>query len=162
MSIKDLFNNFNRAGKVDWLGHRPAKRSEVRVTESVHVNSDIGIVGDHYRGQDGKRQVTLMQSEHLDTVGKILEKKIMPELTRRNILVSAINLQALIGKEFKIGDEVVLEGMGHCRPCSRMEENLGHGGYNAMLGHGGITARVIRGGKITLGDLVEPLSSDSK
>ena len=70
-----------------------------------------------------------------------------PGLTRRNIVVRGINLLAMKDKQFQIG-EVVLEMTGLCHPCSRMEENLGPGGFNAMRGHGGITARVIKGGKV--------------
>ena len=38
-----------------------------------------------------------------------------------------------------------------------MDENLGPGGYAAMLGHGGITAIVIAEGIIQLGDSVQAL-----
>jgi MOSC domain-containing protein YiiM len=67
--------------------------------------------------------------------------------------VSGINLLALRDAQFEIGG-VVFEGAGLCEPCSRMEEVLGVGGYNAMRGHGGIIARVLSSGVIRIGEAV--------
>ena len=88
-------------------------------------------------------------------IGNVLDiEKVDVALTRRNILVSGINLLALKDHQFRIGESVILETTGHCHPCSRMEENFGTGGYNAMRGHGGLTTRVIAGGTIKIGDVV--------
>jgi MOSC domain-containing protein YiiM len=89
-------------------------------------------------------------------VAKLLGKpEVCPEWVRRNILVSGINLLALRDRRFRIGN-TMLEGTGTCDPCSRMEEALGAGGYNAMRGHGGIIARIVDGGMIQVGDAVQP------
>ena len=88
-------------------------------------------------------------------MARILGKsEIPPELLRRNIVVSGINLLALKHQQFQVG-EVLLETTGICAPCSRMEENLGAGGYSSMRGHGGITAKIIQGGQIKIGDVVK-------
>jgi MOSC domain-containing protein YiiM len=68
--------------------------------------------------------------------------------------VSGLNLLALKGKTFRVGD-VMLEYTGLCHPCSKMEKALGPGAYNAMRGHGGITTRVVEGGELELGSLVQ-------
>jgi MOSC domain-containing protein YiiM len=98
--------------------------------------------------------VTLIQSEHLSAVAQILAKpEVLATSVRRNIVVSGINLFALRDRRFRIGD-VLLEGAGTCDPCSRMEEVLGLGGYNAMRGHGGIVCRILEGGTMRIGDAV--------
>jgi MOSC domain-containing protein YiiM len=125
--------------------------------DRVEAIAGCGLAGDHCASKNnGKRQVTLIQAEHLEAVAKLLGKpEVCPEWVRRNILVSGINLYALRDRRFRIGD-TVLEGTGTCDPCSRMEEVLGAGGYNAMCGHGGIIARIVDGGMIRLGDPVQP------
>ncbi|MFK7821766.1 MAG: MOSC domain-containing protein, partial [Planctomycetaceae bacterium] len=84
--------------------------------------------------------------------------EVKPEDVRRNLVISGINLQALKKARFRIG-EVEFEGTGDCHPCSRMEYNLGDGGYAAMRGHGGITTRVTKPGTIHVGDEVTILPS---
>jgi len=126
--------------------------------ESVDVCLENGLVGDRFTGSAGaKRQVTLIQKEHLSVIQAILDcDEIHPETLRRNILVSGINLQSLKNKKFSIG-QVVLLGTGNCPPCSKMETALGPGGYNSMRGHGGLTASVVTEGKISVGDKVKLL-----
>ena len=158
VTIKDLRNTLPQVGKVQWIGIRPGKREKVAEVEEVKVSVESGLEGDHYSGSSKKRQVTLIQAEHLQAVASLLSvESIDPGLTRRNLLISGINLNALQDQRFQVG-EVILETTGHCYPCSRMEENLGPGGYNAMRGHGGITARVIRGGSIGKGQAVRLLA----
>jgi MOSC domain-containing protein YiiM len=156
MEFKELFNNFSQTGMIVWIGIRPGRRVAVQPLKSVLALEDAGLKGDRYQ-KKGPRQVTLIQSEHLQSMASFLGKTDFdPGLTRRNIVVKGINLLSLKGKKFQTG-EVVLEYTGDCHPCSRMEENLGVGGYNAMRGMGGITAKVIKGGEIKVNDIVSPI-----
>ncbi len=158
MDFNQLMHRLPQTGRLDWIGLRPGRRETVVPVEEATVIIDEGLAGDHYSSKGGKRQVTLIQAEHLRGVAGMLHREqVDPGLIRRNLLVSGINLLALKNARFQIGDSVVLETTGQCHPCSRMEENLGPGGYQAMRGHGGLTARVLQGGVIRRGDEVKLL-----
>ena len=164
MSIEKsvLLNTLPQTGRVEWIGLRPEKGSVLKSVQEAVADTESGLEGDHYNGKNGKRQITLIQAEHLQAVAGMLgTTSVDPGLTRRNIVVSGINLLALKDRQFRIG-ELVLETTGACHPCSKMEENLGAGGYNAMRGHGGITTRVIRGGKLKIGDSVRLMKVESR
>ncbi|MEO0898887.1 MAG: MOSC domain-containing protein [Bacteroidota bacterium] len=157
-SLNELMNTLPQVGSVEWIGIRPERRAALQEVQEVKVTIEGGLEGDHYAGKrEKKRQITLIQGEHLDLVSSVMKKDVHPEDTRRNLVIRGINLLSLKEKQFTIGD-VVLEMTGLCHPCSRMEENLGPGGYNAMRGHGGINARVIQGGTIKAGDAVKMLA----
>ena len=150
-----LFETLPQVGRVEWIGVRPGRGEVMHVLEEVEVDLDVGLVGDRFEGRPGSaRQVTLIQQEHLSVMASVLDRPgIDPSLLRRNIVVSGINLLALKDKRFRIGSSV-LKSTGLCQPCSKMEQQLGPGGYNAMRGHGGITASVVQGGMIHVGDKV--------
>lgn len=155
MVIGELQETFPRPGRVASISVRQERKKPVTVINSVEAVAGVGLHGDHYKNIGGSRQVTLIQKEHMVSVGSFLGKtEVDAGLTRRNIVVEGINLLSLKGKRFRAG-MALLEYSGECHPCSRMEENLGSGGYNAMSGHGGITARVIESGRISVGDRIE-------
>lgn len=165
-TIEDYKSTLPQVGRLDWIGAAPARRQPLAELETAELKPGEGIVGEHHaNGGQSKRQVTLIQAEHLPVVASLVHREsIEPGLLRRNLAVSEVNLLALKDRRFRIG-ECILEGSGLCAPCSRMEEYLGPGGYNAMRGHGGITAIVIQGGKIRVGDSVvreEHNSDDQK
>lgn len=153
--IQELLNAVPQVGTVNWIGIRPAHKGTISEEQSIDLTVTEGIIKDHYKKKSNHRQVTLIQGEHLEVIAKILKREsIDPKLLRRNIVISGINLNSFKNKQFQIGT-AILEATGDCVPCSRMEKNLGPGGFNAMRGHGGITARVIQDGKIELGDEVK-------
>ena len=154
-TIRELKSQLPQVGRLEWIGIAAQRRGDIQSVGEAIVKPGTGIEGEHHaKGGNSKRQVTLIQQEHLPVVAAVLQKDIVtPERLRRNLVISGINLLALKDARFKIG-EVLLEGSGLCAPCSLMEYNLGPGGYNAMRGHGGITAVVLEGGKIQIGDQV--------
>jgi len=154
--LKELLESVPNVGRVEWIGTAPSRRGEIQTHQAAEVEMNVGLVADHH-AQSGtsKRQVTLIQKEHVETVAKLLGRdELDPSLLRRNLVISGVNLLSLKHARFQIG-EVILEGTGPCAPCSLMEENLGPGGYSAMRGHGGITTVVEQPGTIRIGDEVK-------
>jgi MOSC domain-containing protein YiiM len=151
-----LMANLPRAGRVEWIGLRTRRDGPMHVVDAVDAVSGKGLVGDRYAGGSGKRGITLIQGEHLPAIAALSgHAQVPPALLRRNLVVSGLPLVALKGRRFRIGD-VLLEGVSDCDPCSRMEDALGPGGYNAMRGHGGLCARILEGGLLRVGDPVAP------
>lgn len=163
--VRALLTRLPHPGTLRWIGVRRARRGRVDSVASTRALVGLGLEGDHRsegRAPDPsrKRQVTLIQAEHLPVIAALLHlDAVDPTLLRRNLVIEGINLLALKDQRFRIG-AALFEGSGPCHPCSRMEEALGDGGLAAMRGHGGITARVLEEGEVAVGDEVEALPSD--
>ena len=148
-----LLDTLPQIGRVEWIGVRPARGEPMVELKTVRLLPNQGLEGDRFKGRIGSaRQVTLIQKEHLDVMAACLHREsLSPVFLRRNLVVSGINLLALKDKAFRVG-EALLVFSGLCHPCSKMEIQLGAGGYNAMRGHGGITARVLEPGDVGIGN----------
>ncbi len=145
-------------GRLEVIVVRSASREPARSIDATRAIARVGLADDRL-GQRGEselstRQVTLIQAEHLPVIAALARvERIDPVGLRRNLVVSGLNLSALKNAYVRVG-EALLEIVGPCQPCSRMESAIGRGGYAAMRGHGGWTARVIEGGALRVGDAV--------
>ena len=159
--LRALTDTFPRNGRLEWIGVRPQRRAAIVELAEAEARVERGLTGDYRaRSPASRRQVTLIQHEHLAVVANLLGHATAdPALARRNLAVSGINVLALKDELFVIGD-AVFQGTGVCAPCSKMEKYYGEGGYNALRGHGGITARVLVGGIIRRGDEVRRVAPD--
>lgn len=175
LTLRQLTQQFSQLGNLDAIYLRPARGVNCVAAQQVQAIAQKGLVGDRTSNspsrnalaiyssdsklQGSKRQITLIQAEHIAVISALMGKPIAAAKLRRNLVISGINLLAAksLFKDqlmlLTIG-EVILQVTGPCEPCSKMELELGRGGYNAMRGHGGITARIMKGGELKLGDAV--------
>lgn len=162
LTIAQLKAILPQCGRVEWIGLSPHRRGTIQAVQAAEARLGTGLVGDHHAsGGASKREVTLIQAEHLPVIAALSSHgAVPPEWLRRNIVVAGIPLAALKDRTFRVGN-VLLKCTGPCDPCSRMEEQLGPGGYNAMRGLGGITACVLEGGMIQIGDDVRVAEDSS-
>ncbi|MBL0730082.1 MOSC domain-containing protein [Piscinibacter sp. HJYY11] len=162
-TIRDLNAPPHVVGRIEAIIVRGYPRAPARRIEATVALAGIGLADDRL-GQRGEaelstRQVTLVQLEHLPVIAQLARvAEVDPVKLRRNLVVSGINLLALKNAKLQVGD-AVLQIVGPCAPCSRMEEEVGPGAYAAMRGHGGMTARVLTSGAIRVGDVVRALPS---
>ncbi len=157
------------AGRLQWIGLRPARKEAMHVVDEVQAIEGLGLEGDRRcQGKPGSaRQVSIISEEYIAQINHFLNchraeipaakrniAAAIPELLRRNLVVKGVNLLAIRHQRIRIG-EAEFETNALCHPCSRMEQAFGEGGVAAMLGHGGLCARVVKSGSIRLGDTVE-------
>ena len=165
--LRQLTSRFPLPGRVEAILLRPTRGAPMLAVPSVVALQHRGLEGDRSAASPAtqagghKRQVTLIQAEHLPLIAAWIGRaSVSPAQLRRNLVIAGLNLvagRALFADQsirITIGADVVLLATGPCDPCSKMEVELGMGAYNAMRGHGGITALVLVGGRIAVGDEV--------
>jgi MOSC domain-containing protein YiiM len=128
-----------------------ASHAEVRAVAGVGLEGDryATKTGEFSEREGGGRQVTLIAREAITAANEQVE--IGEGETRRNLVTEGVDLDALVGKEFTVGD-VLLVGVRDCPPCSYLQEITRPGVLRALHGAGGLRADVVRDGVIRVGD----------
>jgi MOSC domain-containing protein YiiM len=131
----------------------------------VRAVAGEGLEGDRYFKKTGTysnipgggRQITLIELESVDALKRDLKIELDPAQTRRNIVTRDVPLNHLVGRQFRLGREVVLQGVRLCEPCSHLESLTLRGVREGLLHRGGLRADIISGGTIRVGDPVTPV-----
>lgn len=139
------------------------KRDGLGPVDAVEAVAGHGLRGDRYFLKEGTfsnkdgadREVTLIEIEAIEALGREADIKLEPGQARRNLVTRAVPLNHLVGKEFQVGD-VVLRGLRLCEPCNHLESLTVPGVNKALCHRGGLRAQIIRGGTLRSGDLIRP------
>ena len=121
--------------------------------DEVEAVAGMGLRGDRFFGyKEGfEGQITFFSWEVYEEIALelgIADKQ--PAVFRRNIIVSGLPLNALMGEPFSIGDVAFL-GSKHCTPCHWMDNGFGHGALRLLRGRGGLRARILKSGILMKG-----------
>lgn len=125
--LRTLTRRFARAGRLEAILLRPARRAAAQSVNEARALAGRELAGDHRAASGrggGKRQLSLIQAEHLAAIAALAGRdEVDPALLRRNLVVSGLNLlaartlfrdQPLV---LRIGAEVVLELTGDAVLC---------------------------------------------
>jgi MOSC domain-containing protein YiiM len=144
-----MAQNLGPKGVIISLQVCPGYRKPMNIVTTAEAIENLGLKNDKHAIADSSRQVLLMEKETLDKLG------LQPGQVKENITTTGINLMGLGHKQrLRIGSEVILEVTKGCAPCSRMEE-IRAGLLKEIAGKRGMLTRVIRGGIISSGDIIE-------
>jgi len=144
---------------VDAIHVTDAGSAPMRPLDRVRAVAGVGLDGDRYAlrtghySQDEKvdRQITLVAAEEIERLAEAFDIALEPGATRRNVTTRGIDLNALVGRRFRIG-EVECEGTRLCEPCTHLASLVGEPILEPLVHRAGLRARIVISGEIAIGD----------
>ena len=130
-----------------------ATRLPMRNVDRVEVEAGRGIVGDRHHGTK-HRHVTVQSLETLAEVAEIYGAEVAPHLTRRNVSIDRGVVPREPGTLLRLGP-VLLQVVRVAAPCKLLDDFIGPGAHHAMRHRGGSVCRVLEGGVLAVGDVVD-------
>jgi MOSC domain-containing protein YiiM len=151
-------------GKVEAIVIAPEAEAELVRMPAASAHAGRGLEGDRYFKRRGTfstdhgrgHDLTLIEAEVLDELS-LPGGHLAPEEARRNIVTRGIDLNALVGKQFRVGD-VECFGQRLCEPCAHLERLTAATGkpgtLRALIHKGGLRADVLNDGEVRVGQAI--------
>ena len=139
----------------NYFGHhgRPPDDYPLVEVREIECVAGHGIRGDRfYDYKDNyKGQITFFSQEVFDGLSAAFPHVEKPaSVLRRNVIVSGVNLNSLIGEEFQLQGLRFL-GTAHCRPCYWLDQAFAPGAEAWLKGNGGLRAQILTSGTLRVG-----------
>jgi MOSC domain-containing protein YiiM len=144
-------------GRVEGIFIGP-ERTLPEPVERVRAVAGSGLEGNRYFFDQAPRgrALTLIAAEALEAMAAETGVEITAAESRRNVLTSGIDLNALVGMRFRVGS-VECVGVELCEPCRTLESLTKPGVIKGLVHRGGLNADIVADGDIAVGDAVQPL-----
>jgi MOSC domain-containing protein YiiM len=154
------------SGIVRAIYRAPAAGEALTEVGEVRALPGVGLEGDRYalglgsfsRWPGTGRAVTLIEQEVIDAVLDETGLDLDAGRSRRNIVMTGVKLNELVGCTFRIGT-AVFRGERLAEPCGYLERRIGPGLMQALAGRGGLRADVLEAGVVRVGDPLVVLES---
>ena len=128
-----------------------------RSVDRARAVAGAGLVGNRYYFEHGAappgRAVTLIAAEGLEAFVEETGISVTAAETRRNVLTRGVDVNALVGKRFRVGD-VECVGVELCEPCAHLQSMTKPGVLKGLVHRAGLNADVLNDGDIAVGDAV--------
>ncbi|HEX8281154.1 MAG TPA: MOSC domain-containing protein, partial [Chthoniobacterales bacterium] len=139
----------------NYFGHhgRAADDYPLQEVGEIECVAGRGIRGDRFYDykHDYKGQITFFSQEVFDRLSAAFPSvKKSPGALRRNVIVSGVDLNALIGEDFEL-QGVRFRGTAHCRPCYWLDQAFAPGAEAWLKGNGGLRAQILTNGRLAVG-----------
>ena len=148
-------------GVVELLAVSAVASGAMEVVDRARAIAGRGLDGDRYADKAGTftpaddaargYDLTLVEAEALDDLALIDHAD-----ARRNVVTRGIDLNALVGRRFRVGNVECL-GQRLNEPCAHLEALTTKGVLRGLIHRGGLRADILTDGEIGPGDVVESL-----
>lgn len=121
-----------------------------------------GLEGDRYyagvgtfspQPQKPDFEVTFIEKEKIEGFASESGRPFTSAHARRNIVTEGVDLNALAGKEFTVG-EVRIRGIRLCEPCTYLARTSFPETLRGLVHKGGLRAQIVTEGVIRVGDRI--------